>query len=151
MKKFQFKFDRLLKLRMNHRDLRRQLLADVLRHDEELVAERRRIEADRRRQLDELRRLGEGGNVDVDGAVARRSFAGQLTWDIGGVERQRALLAEQIKFCRQALIQADQAVKSLENLAEIQRTEFVFEAERREQREIEEGWRALHAGGYARC
>ena len=41
MKRFQFKFDPLLRLRKNQRDVCQQLLAGVLRHDSELVAQRR--------------------------------------------------------------------------------------------------------------
>jgi flagellar protein FliJ len=146
MKKFAFKLDPLLKLRTNQRDTCQQLLADVLRRDDELVHRRSETEKDRRTQIDELRSLGGGGGVNVDASVSRRSYAGQLSGSIGHIEAERSTLRRQIELCRQALIRADQAVKSLEKLAEQQRTEFVFTQQRVESRELEQTWQAIHAG-----
>lgn len=147
MKKFAFKLDPLLKLRTNQRDKCQQLLAEVLRRDDELVQERSETEKDRRTQIDELRSLGaSGGGVNVDASVSRRSYAGQLSGHIGNIEAQRNSLSRQIDLCRQALIRADQAVKSLEKLAEKQRGEFVFTQQSVEARELEQTWQAVHAG-----
>ena len=146
MKKFAFKLDSLLKLRTNQRDKCQQLLAEVVRRDDELAHTQRETEKDRRAQIDELRSLGGGGGVNVDASVSRRSYAGQLSGSIGYIEADRTTLRRQIELCRQALIRADQAVKSLEKLAEQQRTEFVYTQERVESRELEQTWQAIHAG-----
>ena len=146
MKKFAFKLDPLLKLRANQRDLCQQLLADVLRRDDELVYQRSETEKDRRTQIDELRSLGGGGGVNVDASVSRQSYVGQLSGSIGHIEAERTTLRPQIDQCRQALMRADQAVKSLEKLSEQQRTEFIFTQERVESRELEQTWQAIHAG-----
>ena len=97
-------------------------------------------------QIDELRSLGGSGGVNVDASVSRRSYAGQLSGNICHIEADRTTLRRQIELCRQALIRADQAVKSLEKLAEQQRTEFVYTQERVESRELEQTWQAIHAG-----
>jgi flagellar export protein FliJ len=146
MKKFHFKLDPLLKLRTNQRDQCRQLLADVLRRDDELVHRRSETEKDRRIQIDELRDLGSAGaGVNVDASVSRRSYAGHLSGHIGSIEAERAALSRQIDLCRQALIRADQAVKSLEKLAERQRSDFVFTQQSVEARELEQTWQAVRA------
>ncbi len=146
MKKFTFKFDPLLKLRRNQRDICRQLLADVLGRDDELAARRRAVETERRTQIDQLRSLSTGGSgVNID-ASARRLYAMQLTANLGEIDTRRAALAGQIASCRQALVRADQAVKSLEKLADKQQTEFVYQQERVEARALEETWQAIHAG-----
>lgn len=146
MKKFAFKLDPLLKLRTNQRDQCQQMLAGVLRRDDELVHRRNEAERDRRTQIDELRRLGGGGGVNIDASVSRRSYAGQLSGNIGNIEAERTALKRQIDLCRQALIRADQAVKSLEKLAEQQQTEFVFTQHGIEARELEQTWQAVRAG-----
>jgi flagellar export protein FliJ len=146
MKKFAFKLDPLLKLRANQRELCQQSLADVLRRDEELVHKRTATEQDRRAQIDELRSMGGGGGINVDAAVSRRSYAGQLSGNLGQIEAERSSLRRQIESCRQALIRADQAVKSLEKLAEQQQAEFVYAQQRVESRELEQTWQAIHAG-----
>lgn len=146
MKAFAYKFEPVLKLRRNQRDLCRQLLADALRRDDELLLARGRVVADRHVQLDEIREKGRGGDVDIDGSASRRFYAGQLIGDIGRIERQRALAAQQIALCRQHLLKADQAVKVLEKLEEKQRSDFQFEQERRAARELDECGRPRGAG-----
>jgi len=146
MKKFAFKLDPLLKLRTNQRDKCQQLLADVLRRDDDLVHRQSETERDRRTQIDELRDLtSAGAELNVDASVSRRSYAGHLSGHIGTIEAERAALRRQIDLCRQALIRADQAVKSLEKLADHQRSEFVFIQQSVEARELEQTWQAAHA------
>jgi flagellar export protein FliJ len=146
VKKFSFQLNPLLKLRQNQREMCQQLLADVVRHDDELLSRRRDTEAERLTQIEELRTLGGAAReIDVDASSARRLYAGQLSGDLGTIDGQRTLLAGQIELCRQALVRADQAVKSLERLAERQEQEFQFREERREARALEETWQAIEA------
>lgn len=147
MKKFLFKLNPVLKLRKNERDIRQQLLTDVLRVDGNLVDRRRQIEAERDGLIVELRALGsEGSDIDVDASTARRHYAVQLAGTMGEIDARRAALAGKIEQCRQALVRADQRVKALEKLAEKQETEFIFQQERLEFRGLEETWQAIHAG-----
>ena len=147
MKKFAFKLEPLLKLRRNERMLRQQHLAEVLRQDDELVDQRRRTEAERELQIAELRTLSASGrDFDIDASSSRRHYAVQLVGRMNEIDQQRAALAGRIEECRQALVRADQAVQSLEKLAEKQRAEFLFQQERQEARVLEETWQAIHAG-----
>ncbi len=152
MKKFLFKFDPLLKLRRNERDIRQQALADVLRRDGMLLDRRWQIEAERETQIAELRVLASRtGDLDVDASAARRHYAVQLLGAMGEIDVQRVALARRIEECRSALVRADQAVKALEKLAEKQEAEFVFQQERLDSRVLEETWQAIHAGEHDRC
>jgi len=146
MKKFKFELESVLRLRRNQRELKMQILADVVRQDRELLELLNQVEAERGRQIDELRELGKTGGVDVDASSSRRYYSGQLTSDMGQIERRRRLLAQQIDACRKDLIRATQAVKSLEKVSEKRQIEFVNAQERRESLELEEAWRALHSG-----
>jgi flagellar export protein FliJ len=145
LKTFQFKFEPLLNLRRYRRDLCRQLLAGVLDDDARLVAERRRLEETRHKQLAEMRRLGEQGVVDVGGSSARRYYSGQLTVEMRLVDHRREVVAQQIELCRQALVRADQDVKALEKIAEKLRGEYEYEQDRRAAHELEDAWSAVRA------
>jgi len=151
VKRFIFKLEPLLKLRRSQRDACRQLLADVLARDRGLAASREATLADRSTQIAELRNLGSVSHVDVDASAARRHYAVQLSGRLGEIDSERAALSRQVDLCRQALVRADQAVKSLEKLAERQLAEFVERHERVESRELEQAWQAIHAGEAARC
>jgi flagellar export protein FliJ len=152
VKKFKFRLESLLKLRKNQRDVRRQALAEVLQRDDELVADRRQTEAERDVQIRELRALaGQGADFDVDASTARRYYAAQLSGRLGDIDGRRTALAGRIDECRQALVRADQSVKSLEKLSEKQAAEFVGRHERIEARLVEEAWQALHAGELDPC
>ena len=81
-----------------------------------------------------------------NGKVAEMLRPVQLSGNLGEIDGRRADLAGQIVLCRQALVRADQAVKSLEKLAGKQQAEFIYHEERGETRALEETWQAIHAG-----
>jgi flagellar export protein FliJ len=152
VKKFSFKFEPLLKLRKNQRDVQQQRLAEVLRRDDALLAQRHRTETERNTQIEELRSLGSSGvDIDIDASTSRRIYAAQLSGQLDVIDGRRTALARQIDECRQALVRADQAVKALEKLAENQQAEFIYHHERREARDLEEAWQAIHAGENDPC
>jgi len=139
---FRFRLEPLLRYRRYHRDLCRQRLAEAMREDEDLLNQRRELENEREHLIDELRRMQSEGEVDVDRAAARRYYVGQLLARIVGGEQRRQVVRRKIDQCRHALVQADQAVKVLEKLAEKQRAEFVYQSERREGLAMEDAWSA---------
>jgi flagellar export protein FliJ len=147
VKKFSFKLEPLLNLRKNQRDVRQQRLAEALRRDDALLAQRHRTEAERHTQIEELRSLGSSGvDIDIDASTSRRFYAAQLSGQLDDIDSRRTALARQIDECRQALVRADQAVKALEKLSENQQAEFIYHHERLEARDLEEAWQAIHAG-----
>ena len=142
MPRFEFQFAALLNYRRNRRDLCRQLLSQALADERELLGRRRLLEDSRGGQLDEIRNLVAAGQIDIDRAATRRYFAGRLLGEIGMVERNRSLLAQQLELCRTTLLQADREVKSLEKLEEKQRAEFIYQHERRMSHELHDNWQA---------
>ena len=144
MRKFVFRFQALLRLRINRRDRCRQLLAGLLSDDCVLATRQSAVEKQRLLQLEELRALAATGTVDVDRTISRRYYAARLTSEIQTLQRTRGLVARQLEQCRQALSFADREVKILEKLKEKQQTEFVYEENRREIRELDETWVAAN-------
>jgi flagellar export protein FliJ len=118
-------------------------MAELRADEARLTDEYRVLEQTRLEQLEQMRRLGTEGNVDIDRIAARRFHAARLSVELGALEQKRQVVAEQVKLCRQALRQADQDVKALEKLEEKQRAAFVYERQRREARELEQTWLAL--------
>jgi flagellar export protein FliJ len=139
---FRFRLQSLLNYREHRRDLCRQRLADVLAEDAELIRQREAVLAARGELLNQLQALQQQPRLEVDPMAARRYHAGQLAAEAARLQQSREQLAVRIAQCRQELIQADQAVKVLEQLADKQRQEAADDQERRESREREEIWQA---------
>ena len=150
MRKFVFKFETLLKFRKSQRDLCLQQVAQVLDADQSMQVEHASLEQNRLEQLDQIRKLGQAGELDVDRTVSRRLYSVQLSSEIRLVEHKRHELARLLEGSRQALVKADQKVKVLEKLNEKQWAEFLYAQERKTARELDEVWLATHAGEYAK-
>ncbi|HUG92997.1 MAG TPA: flagellar export protein FliJ [Planctomycetaceae bacterium] len=142
MREFTFPLASLLKLRRHRRELCRQLLAGVLADDGRLQAEHAGLESERHALLEELRRLGGGGPVEIDRSAARRYYAAQLNRRLEHALSRRQLVAGQLDLCRQALLKADGEVRMLERLEETRRAEHRYEEERRAARELDDVWSA---------
>jgi flagellar export protein FliJ len=152
MKQFQFRLESVLRLRRSECDVRRQALAQVVNQDQQLEVTRHETQAAWLAQIDELRQREAGGrDVDVDASVSRRSYVAQLSRELADIDSRRLDLSRQIDLCRQELLRADQAVKSLETLAEQQFAEFRQQQERIEARELEQAWLARNAVQNSAC
>lgn len=150
MSRFVFRLQSLLDYRKNRRELCLQLLAQLLEDERRYMAQRTQLDRMRLHQLDELRRLGLDGEVDIDRSAARRFYSGQLVGDMHLVERNQQLVAGQIELCRQTLGEADRQVKVLEKLQEKHYAEFVYDQQKTERHELEDAWMAGRAAGYTR-
>ena len=139
-----FPLESLLRYRKNRRDLCRQLLAQILTNLQQLKQDRQSLQRRRVDQIDELRQLGAGGDVDIDRSAARRYYAGHMLGEIQLVDRNREVVAEQLARCRETLIRSDQEVKAIEKLREKQLADFLYDQQRREHRELDEAWLATH-------
>jgi flagellar FliJ protein len=139
---FVFRMRSLLEFRRHRRGLCRQMLAQVLADEANLLAQRQAALASRERQFEEIRGLSRQGRVVVEGAISRRYHSGQLLAQVRTIEEKRRLISQQLQLCREALIKADTEVKVLERLEERQRQEFAYHAERHDQFEREDAWMA---------
>lgn len=147
MKSFRFSLAALLKVRMHERDLAREVVADALRVERELIERREHVAHERIEFVDRLRKQTTSiGDLDVDAAVANRTYASQLAIEIAQMDHQRRVLQTHVAACRVKLVAADQAVKALEKLRDKQLAEFIADQERRQQRDLEEAWSAQQQG-----
>ena len=136
MKRFQFRLATLLRLREAVRDERRGALAAAQRAADALAARM----ADVDQELSETRRQQTAplGRVNVDPLVDAHRYELVLRVERQEVERQTALVAQEIERRRQALVEADADVKVLEKLRESQRQKALAEATRVEIKLLDE-------------
>ncbi|QDU09521.1 flagellar export protein FliJ [Gimesia aquarii] len=142
MKKFQFQFESVLKMRCHKRGLCRQLLGEVIQTDQRLKQQKRNLEELRTKQFQEIRIRQSKGAVDIDGTSSLRFYAGQLQAQIQTLIANRKIVEKQIHACRQALASAEQEVKAMEKLSDKHREQFLYEQNKRESFELEETWAA---------
>ncbi|QDT98318.1 flagellar export protein FliJ [Gimesia aquarii] len=142
MKKFQFQFESVLKMRCHKRGLCRQLLGEVLQTDQRLIQQKQNLEELRIEQFQEIRVRQSKGAVDIDGSTSLRFYAGQLQAQIQMIIANRKIVEKQIQACRQALASAEQEVKAMEKLSDKHREQFLYEQTRKESFELEETWAA---------
>ena len=140
--KYQFPYTSLLKHRRYRRDLCRLLLAGILREQGKIQRQQELVRQRQQSQLSELKAMAEEGEVDIDGASARRFYLGQLRYEQAILQRNLELINGQIQMARDTLVKADQEVKVLEKLDEKRKTEFLYQQERRTAIELEETWAA---------
>lgn len=150
MKKFEFQFESVLKMRRHKRSLCRQLLGEILQTDQRLIDQRLQLEQLRQEQFQEIRLRQSAGVVDVDGATSLRFYAGQLQSQIQNVIANRKIIEKQIFACRQALARTEQDVKAMEKLSDKHRDEFLYVQNRKEEMELEETWTATQRMGVVR-
>lgn len=118
MSKFRFRLETYLRLKIAARDERRAELAEVLRAEEQLKEHQVGIENDIEDQHAYIRGLTQAGTLNVDLITASQRevvFLKALH-----VEKQQLMLKLQphIQQRRQALIDADHEVRTLEKLKE---------------------------------
>lgn len=142
MAAFQFRLKSLQSYREHKRNACRTLLAQCLAYEEDLQRQHEHLTNQRTAALAEFQELQSQQRLDITQAAARRFYASRLAGELRQLEVQRQKAAAQVQLCRQALIEADQSVKVLEQLSEKQAAEFHFVADQRESREREAIWQA---------
>lgn len=120
MPRFRFRLESVLKLRRAKRDERRQKLAEAYeaeqvlqRHQQELADEMEQVRA-------RLREESMPGEVNVDGLLDVHRYELLLLARRAQLQQQQARIAEEVARRRQALVEADREVRTLEKLEEKQ-------------------------------
>lgn len=144
MSTFQFRLATLLRLREATRDERRAHLAEAQRADAELQIRLTRLGDELRRLQHECRETAGPGAVNVLRLVEVDRYMTELRAQESMLRQQRQALAEEIDRRRQAVLEADREVQSLEKLRERQSQAHRQEEERRENKRLDEA--ALQAG-----
>lgn len=147
MGQFRFELEALLTYRRHQLDQCRRLMAEVFA-DQQSCQEERAERARERFQLeDDIRQQSLSGMVDVSRMASQRYYLTQLDVQSQQLLAREARIAQQLELCRQAVLQADRAVKALEQLREKRLHEFQQVESKREQRELEESWTATRYSG----
>jgi flagellar FliJ protein len=136
MKKFQFRLETLLRLREAVRDERRSQLADAFRVLETLAEQDSKLT----REMNELRSTvrSRTGAIDVDHLLNSQRYEMVLQLERQKLQQQQLTVNAEIEKRREALVAADQEVRSLEKLRESQSLRHRAEIEQREMKEMDE-------------
>jgi flagellar export protein FliJ len=138
MARFHFRLATLLRLRETVRDERRVQLAEAERAQAELQARLAELERQRQQLQHECRTAAGPGEVDLPHLVEAHQYAAALRAQEAELLQQRQVLAIEIDRRRQALIEADRDVQTLEKLRESQWQAHRREEERQEGKRLDE-------------
>ncbi len=138
MARFRFRLQTLRRLREIHRDELRVRLAEGYQA-ERILADERAALAEERTGLAALqRRLVEHGTLDVNRLLATQRYQLLLEAQDRTLAEQAARLAEEIERRRQAVVEADREVRSLDKLRERQQREHQLAAARADAKRLDE-------------
>jgi flagellar protein FliJ len=138
MAKFHFRLATLLRLREATRDERRMQLAEVQRADAELESQLEQLGHEQEQLQRDCRKAAGPGAVDLPRLVEAERYAATLRTQDADVRQQRQTLAVEIERRRQAVIEADRDVQSLEKLRDNQAQAHRQEADRQEGKRLDE-------------
>ena len=138
MSKFKFRLATLLRLRAVTCDERRAALADADRVDELLRQRLAATAAEVARLKDRCRGAAAPGEVDVDRLVQGQRYELVLKDQEGQLRRQRETVGVEIQHRRQALLEADREVRTLEKLRDKQAEQHRYEEGRQEAKRLDE-------------
>jgi flagellar protein FliJ len=147
LKKFHFNLEALLSLRESRRDSCRQLLAQLLNDENNLIENKAEVLRKKEASLQAIKEVSSTGVVDLNKISNNRYYINQLVNESLLFDQKIENLNNQISLCRKALVKADQEVKVLDKLKEKQRTLFLEAEAKAEARELEETWLATHLSG----
>lgn len=138
MPQFQFRLATLLRLHEATRDQRRVELAEVQRADAELERRLTQVAVEQERLQTECRSIASPGQVELQPLVHSQQYAAALRRQESSLNEQRQALAVEIERRRQAVVEADREVRTLEKLREGQADAYRKEAERMELKRLDE-------------
>jgi flagellar FliJ protein len=138
MPKFDFRLAPLLRLREATRDGWRVELAQSQRTDLELQHQLMQIEQQQKRLQRQWRQAAGPGEVDLPCLAEADRYAASLRAQEEQLRQQRRTLAAEIDRQRQALIEADRDVRTLEKLRENQFQAHCHEENRQDAKRLDE-------------
>jgi flagellar protein FliJ len=139
-----FRLNKVLEVRRHVRTQRRNDLAAILAEEQLLIDQRDELSQQRAKQVQEIGQLGQQSTVDVEATARRRYFTGVIDVRLMVLGQQIQQMAEFVEKYREALIEADRDVKSLERLEEEHFSAERYSEERRTEHELSEQWQAAN-------
>jgi len=138
MSKYRFRLETLRKLRVAHRDQLRAALADAYRAEEVLAERRAGLVAEHEALRGIQRTALTAAYVDVNQLVDAQRYEMVLKSDEGQLAVQTSRLAGEVERRRQAVVEADRAVRVLDLLDERRRREHQQRQQRLEVKQLDE-------------
>ncbi len=138
MAKFQFRLTALLRLRETHRDERRADLAQAYQAMDIIEQQTAEVATQLQRATEAARAALAPGVIHVDRIMGTNREQLILQSQRRELERQHALLVEEIERRRLAVGEADQQVKVLEKLKQTQHRRHRQEQDRQETKMLDE-------------
>jgi flagellar export protein FliJ len=141
--RFVFRLDALLDLRRRERDAARRRLADALLAARAVSERSAALAAEHGDELGGLRAAGVG-KLKAAELIRRRAYLGRVDERIAEVAREQSGAEEVVGRCRAELTAAERQVRLLEKLREQREAEFRADELKREERQREDAWQAVH-------
>ena len=139
-----FRLSQVLDVRRHLRTQRRNELAAILAEEQLLIDQRNELAQQRSQQVQEISELGKQETVNVEATARRRYFTGVIDVKLMVLDQQIEQMAEFVLKYRQALLEADRDVKSLERLQDEHVAAERYSEERRTEHELSEQWQAAN-------
>jgi flagellar FliJ protein len=138
MSRFQFRLSTLLKIRESDRDERRVRLAEALQAQRILHERIEELQRERATISRESRAAIEPGQLDIDRVLRVSRYELLLDAQIDHLTKRDEQLHEEIERRREALVEADREVKTLEKLRQRRHGEFETQQRIAEQKAMDE-------------
>ncbi|PQO26264.1 flagellar export protein FliJ [Blastopirellula marina] len=138
MANFRFRLATFLKLKIAARDQRQAELMEVLSIQEQLVREYEETAAQLEQTITEARQGCSIGRLNVDDLIVAQRELNHLRATLAHKKSLQKKLAPHIEQRRNALLEAEKEVRSLEKLRERQEKRFADEQERRDSLQMDE-------------
>lgn len=148
MARFKFQLDSLMKYREFQRDQCRQVLADVLKQESDLLDEIKQSQTEREQVSEEIRAGSIQGELNVQQNASRRFYLTQIDQKVRQFHLQLEQTRQQLELCRKAVQQADAAVKALEQLKETRLKKHEYLEEKKLEVEMQDTWSATQQIGF---
>jgi flagellar protein FliJ len=138
MAKYRFRLETMQKLRAARRDQQRVALAEAFRAEAVLADARTDLVAEQTTLRELQRTVTSEQQLDVNRLIEAQRYELVLRVQEQDLARQEAILAEEVERRREALVEADRAVRVLELLDERQRRDHRRHTNQMEVKELDE-------------
>ncbi len=142
MPDFRFELESLLSYRRHQLDQCRQLMAEILADQSRCHQQKDELKTERESVITQIREKNTGTGINIQTLAASRYYMAQLDGQSRGLDQQLARTAQQLELCRRAVLQADMAVKALEQLREKRFQKYCQQEIKREELMLQESWLA---------
>ncbi|HCS52898.1 flagellar FliJ family protein [Rubinisphaera sp.] len=141
---FKFRLESLLTYRRFQLDQCRQLMAEVMRDRANCEDSIGKLQSERDSSLETMRSENSSGQINVRRMASLRYDVSQLDRNKRELMSRIARYEHQLQLCRQAVQQADAAVKTLERLKEKQQKVDEAKQLKKSEIDLQDAWAAVN-------